>query len=205
MFGSTEGNDCWRPDFFKKMFDFGIHANLLEFTDQRPSPDHLPIYEAKMIWHFSHRSSTYEGVSPAERNNGQARDVTDAELDDPDFEIMPRCWTTKAAFQERVAGRNWTQGWVLSMRDVTNATNERSTIFALRPFLPSNDKLPSTFVDRPAPEVAALTANLSLDYVARQKIGCTNLASFIVEQFPILPPPSAPPSGSPSSLPGCWS
>ncbi|MBB2793629.1 UNVERIFIED_ORG: hypothetical protein GGD58_002488 [Rhizobium pisi] len=191
VFGASEGGDFWRPDFFKKMFDFGIHADLLEFTESRPSVDHLPIYEAKMIWHFNHRSSTYQGVPEADRNNGQAREMSEAELSNPDLEIAPRCWTTRAAFSVRTSGREWGRDWVLSMRDVTNATNERSAIFAIRPFLPSNDKLPSIFIPRMATEVAALTANLSslsLDYVARQKIGGTNLASFIVEQFPVLPP-----------------
>ncbi|WP_245496078.1 Eco57I restriction-modification methylase domain-containing protein [Rhizobium ruizarguesonis] len=193
FFGTTEGDDCWRPDFFKKMFDFGIHADLLDFADHRPSEQHLPVYEAKMIWHFSHRQSTYEGASETDRKNGQARDACERELADPDWEATPRCWTTKEAFKARTSGRNWDRSWVMSMRDVTNATNERSAIFAVRPFLPSNDKLPSVFVIFPAPLVACLLGNLSsltLDFVARQKIGGTNLASFIVEQFPILPPSS---------------
>lgn len=42
-----------------------------------------------------------------------------------------------------------------------------------------------------APYIAALQANLAslaLDFVARQKIGGTNLNFFIVKQFPVLPP-----------------
>lgn len=77
------------------------------------------------------------------------------------------------------------------MQDVTNATNERTAIFSVRPYLPSNDKLPSVFVRFPAAEVACLVANLSsfvFDYVARQKIGGTNLGGYIVEQLPVLPP-----------------
>lgn len=191
VFGTTAVSDSWRPDFFKKMFDFGIHANLLEFTEHQPSSQHLPVYEAKMIWHFNHRFSTYEGVSDSDRRNGQARDAVQRDLANPFWEATPRCWTTEDAFKARVSGRSWNRSWVMSMRDVTNATNERSAIFAIRPFLPANDKLPSVFVEHPARHVACLIGNLSslaLDFVARQKIGGTNLASFIVEQFPILLP-----------------
>ncbi|MGA7807092.1 MAG: hypothetical protein WCB02_21045, partial [Bradyrhizobium sp.] len=96
-----------------------------------------------------------------------------------------------SSFVDRMDGRNWNPAWFLSMRDVTNATNERTAIFSVRPRLPSNDKLPSVFVRFPAPEVACLVANLSsfvFDYVARQKIGGTNLGGYIVEQLAVLPP-----------------
>lgn len=66
----------WQPQFFKKMFDFDIHANLLEFSAIRPSVNHLPVYEAKMINYFNHRSSTYEGVSARDIDNGQARELS---------------------------------------------------------------------------------------------------------------------------------
>jgi hypothetical protein len=88
-------------------------------------------------------------------------------------------------------GRSWEASWFLSMRDVTNATNERTAIFSVRRCLPANDKLPSVFVRFPAQEVGCLVANLSsfvFDYVARQKVGGTNFGGYLVEQLPVLPP-----------------
>lgn len=190
-FGETGVLDRWHPEFFKKMFDFGIHQDQLEFTTSQPSADHLPLYEAKMIRHFSHRASTYQGVSDEDVKNGQARDADVKELADPHWEPTFRCWTHKENFEKRFADRNWKYGWLLCMRDKTNATNERTAIFSVRPFLPSNDTVPSVFVRHPAESVAALLANLSslvVDLVARQKVGGLNLAAFIVEQFPILTP-----------------
>lgn len=122
---------------------------------------------------------------------GSARHVLESELTDANVEIYPRCWVKQSDFAARMVDRNWQRDWFLSMRDVTNATNERTAIFSLRPRMPANDKLPTIFVRTEPSEVAALYANLAalvLDYVARQKVGGTNLASFIVEQFPILPP-----------------
>ncbi|MBN8633099.1 MAG: N-6 DNA methylase [Rhodobacterales bacterium] len=190
-FGDTEGLDRWRPEFFKKMFDFGIHQDQLEFTTSQPSADHLPLYEAKMIRHFSYRASTYQGVSDEDVKNGQARDAETVELADPNWEPTFRCWTHRENFERRFADRNWKHGWLLCMRDKTNATNERTAIFSVRPYLPSNDTVPSVFVNYPAKSAAALLGNLSslvVDLVARQKVGGLNLAAFIVEQFPILTP-----------------
>jgi hypothetical protein len=190
IFGLREADDAWNPEFFKKMFDFGIHANLLTFSPSRPSDDALPVYEAKMVNIYNHRFSTYADVSPGV-DKGNARDAEAAELEDTNWTVTPRCWVQSEVFKKRMEGRNWDRSWFLSMRDVTNATNERTAVFVIRPYLPANDKLPSVFVQRPARDVACLVANLSslvFDYVARQKVGGTNLGGYIVEQLPVLRP-----------------
>jgi len=144
-----------------------------------------------MVSIFNHRYSTYADVDRGDRDKGNARESELTELQDPDWGISPRCWVTKDTFKARMDGRDWDYPWFLSMRDVTNATNERTAIFCLRPYLPSNDKLPSVFVRFPAQDTACLVAILSsyvLDYVARQKVGGTNLGSYIAEQLPVVSP-----------------
>jgi hypothetical protein len=191
IFGLREENDAWDPEFFKKMFDFGIHSHLLTFSPHRPSANALPVYEAKMVNIYNHRFSTYADVSPTDFDKGNARDAETAELKDPNWTVTPRCWVEPEVFEKRMEGRNWTRSWFLSLRDVTNATNERTAVFVIRPYLPANDKLPSVFVQRSAQDIAFLVANLSslvVDYVARQKVGGTNLGGYIVEQLPVLRP-----------------
>ncbi|MGJ4927510.1 Eco57I restriction-modification methylase domain-containing protein [Bradyrhizobium sp. HKCCYLRH3095] len=190
-FGDTSRDSCWKPDFLKKMFDFGIHQDLLEFAVVPPSSAHLPLYEAKMVAHFTHRAATYQGVSAENVANGKARYPEDFELTDPNWEPTFRCWTTRRNFELRMEGRRWDNGWLLCMRDKTNATNERTAIFSVRPFLPANDTLPTIFIRSEPRYVAGLLANLCsliVDFIARQKVGGLNLAAFIVEQFPILSP-----------------
>lgn len=188
---SLEGVGSWQPEFFKKMFDFGIHKDLITFSRNRPSLEHLPIYEAKMIWLYDHRASTYADVSDEKIEEGKARYPTTTELGDISFEPSCRCWVRKTDFTARIGDKNRGRGWLISMRDKTNATNERTGIFAFRPFAPSNDTLPSVFIDASPEQCAALVANLSalvVDFVVRQKVGGLNLAAFIVEQLPILTP-----------------
>lgn len=81
--------------------------------------------------------------------------------------------------------------WLMGFRGITNATNERSYISTLVPRLAAGNSLPLMHTSWDAPYIAALQANLAslaLDFVARQKIGGTNLNFFIVKQFPVLPP-----------------
>lgn len=173
------------------MFDFGIHQKLLEFTVMKPSDDHLPLYEAKMISHFSYRAATYQNVSQEGISNGKARYPEMYELSDPCWEPTFRCWTKKENFERRMEGRDWDRGWLICMRDKTNATNERTAIFSVRPYLPGNDTVPTIFIRSEPKSVAGLLGTLSslvVDFIARQKVGGLNLAAFIVEQLPILPP-----------------
>jgi hypothetical protein len=79
----------------------------------------------------------------------------------------------------------------MGFRGITNATNERSYISTVVPRLAAGNSLPLMHTGWGAPHIAALQANLAslaLDFVARQKIGGTNLNFFIVKQFPVLPP-----------------
>jgi hypothetical protein len=81
--------------------------------------------------------------------------------------------------------------WFVGFRGITNATNERSFISTVVPRLAAGNSLPLLLTGWGALHIAALQANLaslSLDFVARQKIGGTNLNFFIVKQFPVLSP-----------------
>lgn len=83
--------------------------------------------------------------------------------------------------------------WLMGWRDICRATDERTVIASVIPRVAVGNKIP---LIRPASNIsasqtAALTANLSsltLDFVARQKIGGTTLNYFYLKQFPILPP-----------------
>ncbi|MEW8959258.1 MAG: DNA methyltransferase [Moorella sp. (in: firmicutes)] len=82
--------------------------------------------------------------------------------------------------------------WFLGFRNITNATNERSCIFSVIPRMGVGNSTPIMLLEQKNHSViACLAANFScliLDYVARQKIGGTNLNFFLVKQLPVLPP-----------------
>ncbi|MDD3018126.1 MAG: N-6 DNA methylase [Comamonas sp.] len=83
--------------------------------------------------------------------------------------------------------------WLMGWRDICRSTDERTVIAAVVPRVGVGNKIPLFF---PAPNIspaqaAALLGNLSslsLDFVARQKIGGTTLNYFYMKQFPVLPP-----------------
>ncbi|HXK44077.1 MAG TPA: hypothetical protein PKV82_14765, partial [Anaerolineae bacterium] len=153
----------------------------------RGEETYLPLYEAKMIWHYDHRFGTYEGVSDRASTHLPTPDAR--QHADPNFIIMPWYWVDAAEVQARLG--KWQRGWLLGFRNVTNATNERTAIFSLLPLAGVGNSLPILLLGESAPNVACLVGNLSgliFDWVVRQKLAGVNMNFFYVQQFPVLPP-----------------
>ena len=83
-------------------------------------------------------------------------------------------------------------GYLLGFRNICRSTDERTTIATLMPLSAVGHSAPLIFSKEVgAKDLAALLANLCsipLDFVARQKLGGTNLTFGYLKQFPILPP-----------------
>lgn len=148
-----------------------------------PSPEHVPMYEPKLIHQFDHRWATYE--------NGRTRDLADSEKESPSLSVRTRWWAPQVEVDERIADR-WERDWLLCWRDIARSTDVRTLIAAIIPRVAVGNSAPIMFpADEESSTVAALYGNLNsfaLDYVARQKAGGTNLNYFIIKQLPILPP-----------------
>ena len=78
-------------------------------------------------------------------------------------------------------------GW----RDITNSTNERTTIADIIPLAAVGHKFLLMFPSTTARRAAALLGSLNsfvFDFVARQKIGGVSLPYFTMKQVTVLPP-----------------
>ncbi|WP_343216968.1 Eco57I restriction-modification methylase domain-containing protein [Chloracidobacterium aggregatum] len=149
---------------------------------------YLPLYEAKMIWHYDHRYGTYEGMDS--RSGTQLPTPDGRQHADPQFVVQPWYWVPAEEVRARLA--DWKRGWLMGFRDVTNATNERTAIFSLLPKVGAGHTLPILLTsDISALHFPSLLANLNVlafDWVLRQKIGGAHLTFFILRQLPVLPP-----------------
>lgn len=83
--------------------------------------------------------------------------------------------------------------WLMGWRDVTSAHVLRTTIASVVPRVGAGNNMPLMLFGSDAQPglLAALLGNLSsltLDFVARHKVGGTHLNYFIYKQLPVLPP-----------------
>jgi hypothetical protein len=147
----------------------------------QPDQGSVPLYEPKYFHQFDHRwASTIDG---------KECDFTDAEKIDPNRFVAPRYYYPTSDLVERF-GSVWDRAWVIAWRRIARSTDERTFIATV---LPSTAIPHTARVILPAKErvanAASLLANLGafvFDYVARQKVGGTDVSSFIVEQLALL-------------------
>ncbi|MFN7152895.1 MAG: Eco57I restriction-modification methylase domain-containing protein [Acidovorax sp.] len=166
---------------FSTMFHMSNDSHLFAVE---PGPDRLPLYEAKLVHQFDHRWATY---TP----DGDSRDMTLAEKQNPSALVTPRYWVSKAEVAQRLQDRSWTQKWLIGWRDICRATDERTVIASVTPLVGVGHTMPLFTTTTDSTLTAALLGNLCsliLDYCARVKVGGTHLTYGYFKQFPVLPP-----------------
>lgn len=163
---------------FLRMFDMSNDSHLF-ITE--PQEGYVRLYEAKMFWHYDHRWSTFEG--------DDTRELTIDEKTKPHYFALPRYWISKSEVDSKLG--NFSKQWLIAFRDITNITNERTTIFSVIPRGGAGHTAPLIFSNKANNPLVCLLScfnSIILDYFARQKVGGVHLTYNYLRQFPTLPP-----------------
>lgn len=155
---------------------FKLNGNIFEKGDQR----YLPLYEAKMIHHYNHRW--------ASSNADDEREMDAGFYAGPNNVVMPRYWVVEDEVERQLKGK-WDRKWLMGFRNITNTTNERTIISSVFSLCAVGNSMPLIFSDKILISGIILNSNLISfiqDYVARQKVGGTNLTFGYFNQFPVL-------------------
>ncbi len=152
--------------------------------------EYVPLYEAKMVYHYNHR---YSDFSKTDGERAHILPKTSLEkLKDMTYEPIPFYWVKKSDMERRYVDKNWDRKWALGFRDVTDSrASARSFVGTVIPYVAVGNKYPLMLTDQEPRFVSLLQANLTsicFDYFSRQKIGGLTMNFFIVKQLPVLPP-----------------
>ncbi|MFZ2587976.1 MAG: restriction endonuclease [Alphaproteobacteria bacterium] len=154
--------------------------------------EYRPLYVGKMIWHFDHRASSVGVNEDALHVAANSDYTTPAQHQDPAYTPEPQYWVDWAEAQPKLGSL----GYLLTFRDITNATNARTMVASIIPASSCGNTLPILLpengnADGYVTTASTLAANFSafaFDYIARMKAQGTHLNWYIVEQLPVLPP-----------------
>ena len=120
------GENPWSLSFMR-MFDMSNDSGLFK---AEAGEECLPLYEAKMFWHYDHRWGDYANDA---RTTGRGLAETSLQLyQDPCYRITPRYWVPINEVEGRLEGR-WRYKWLLGWRDITSAKLVRTSVFGLIP------------------------------------------------------------------------
>lgn len=170
--------NIWSLKFYSQ-FHMSNDSHLFEET--RPNSDYIPLYESKFIWHYNHRNSTFEDSSVRTATN----DVSIEQSDDPTYKIKPWYWIKREEVEARTDEK-----YFIGFRNISNVTNERTSIFSLVPFSGVGHSMPLVSINDVDNKFLflGLVSSLFFDFLVRQKLGGTNLTYAYVYQFPTLSP-----------------
>ncbi|MDZ8028322.1 MAG: Eco57I restriction-modification methylase domain-containing protein [Nostoc sp. DedQUE11] len=177
-------NDCtgYNPWGVSFMAMFHMSNDSALFKDD-VADAFVPLYEAKMFYHFDHRWATY--------HNKEVKNFTDIDKTNPNSFVTPRYWISQREVENRLANK-WDREWLISLRDITDSRNERTAIFTILPKVGTANPANTLFIESSHyKKVSCLIGNfnsLIFDFVAKQKVGGTHLAFYILKQLPVLPP-----------------
>ncbi|MCK6211558.1 N-6 DNA methylase [Georgenia sp. EYE_87] len=183
---------------FTRLFDMANDSEIFSTADQLAAEDAqfdgwawndgerrwLPLYEAKLLFHYDHRYSTYADATQAHLNKGTLPKISLEAHDSPAVETLTRYWLPDEAVTIAV-GDHWDREWFLGWRDITNASNERTFVPSVLPRSAVGHVFPIAFPANPdgAPLLQATWSSLVCDYVARQKLSGTHMTYGIMEQL----------------------
>jgi hypothetical protein len=185
--------DPWK---FKGLLMFMMNTASALFRTTTDFPKGLigegfvPLYEGKMVQAYDHRAASVVVNTRNVNRQGQPEATTLEQHKDPQFTATPRYWVAATDVEHKLS--SWSRPWLLGVKDVTSATNERTAIFTVMPRVGVGHKIPLILVFPDNIQlVACLLANLNclvFDFVARNKVGGNSMGYFILKQLPVLVP-----------------
>jgi type I restriction-modification system DNA methylase subunit len=195
LINEETGENPWGVSFMR-MFDMSNDSHLFRTRQQleaegftlwgnkikRSEEVWLPLYEAKMIWHYDHRFGSYAGVDS--RTSTQTPTPTLEQYQDPNYQILPWYWVAESKVKEITEDK-----WFIGFRNVARATDIRTGIFSLIPISGVGNSMPVMFSNKTKVETILLNSIISsivFDFVTRQKIAGINFNFFYLEQLPVL-------------------
>jgi hypothetical protein len=165
-----------------QVFNETHEANLL--VQDKMDNDVLPLYEGKLFNQFDHRFASYV-------NANQVKNFSIQDKQNPGTFVRTRSFIPRDLWNERIAQEDYNAAWILAFRRITNATNERTSIFCILPTCITSSQSPIVKTNQDAISVASLLGNLNsiiFDYVVRRRVGGTDLNHFIIHQLQIITP-----------------
>lgn len=196
LINEATGENPWGVSFKQGLFNMSSDSHLFRTRQQleeggfalwgnkmkRGNEVWLPLYEAKMIWHYDHRFGSYEGVES--RTSTQTPTPSKEQYQDPCYQILPWYWVKEENVKDIT-----TDKWFIGFRNITNNTNERTTVICLVPESGVGHSMPlilTSFGRLNQGVLLSVMSSCVFDYFVRQKIGGVNMTFGYVMQFPVI-------------------
>lgn len=188
VINSTIKEKSFDVGFWGEMFNMTRAQKFLHNSIDISNSSFSPLYEAKYFYHFDHRYATFEGKSSEDCMKGNTDYLTDNDKSDLKLPFF-RYFVNRSEVISKCQKYELEKKWLLCVRSITSATNERTVISAIIPKKGVGNSANIALVNDPlkAAHLIGTFNSLLTDFIAQTKVGNQNFNIYIIEQLPILP------------------
>jgi len=178
--------------FFKKTFKnvrFGriVHfTSHAEFISKQKTDNNIPIYEGKFFNQFDGRFSGFNGVNDDLRFGNKTSSVKLDESNKRISDYFPesRFFINKEKWLQ--LSKNHNEKFMLVWRSLTSATNTRTCIATVLPFIPASQSVQFlTTNQNDLLYLAGLFNSVTFDFILKKKLGGIDLTQSVINQIPV--------------------
>ena len=172
VLSADRGEDLWEFQTRPGLFHMGNDAALFVAPSEASSTD-VRLYEAKMAHLFNHRWANLSG------------EIESPDPTNPSDLARPRSYVPATEVSRRL---KVVTPFLTGVRDITNATNERTLISLVLPSEGVGHNITLFETRRDAVLLCACFSTLMCDFISRTKLGGTHMSAFVLRQLPIPTP-----------------
>jgi hypothetical protein len=178
--------------FFKNVFDqvrFGriVHfTSHAEFISKEKADDNLPIYEGKFFHQFDGKFSGFNGVADELRYGNKSSSVIldESKKNLTDYFPESRFFINREKWLH--LSKNHTEKFMLAWRSLTSATNTRTCIATVLPFIPASQSVQFlTTNQNDLLYLAGLFNSVVFDFILKKKLSGIDLTQSVLNQMPV--------------------
>lgn len=161
---------------FGRIVHLNIHAQDIK---QSPGDDLLPIYEGKFFNQYNGKFAGFNGVSEVRRYGNKASAVPlNGQTPESRFFISKQRWLDLS--------KNHRQPYMLAWRSLTSASNTRTCIATILPFIPAIQSVQFLTSEKEnLLYLCALFNSVVFDFVVKKKLSGIDLTQSVINQMPV--------------------
>lgn len=178
--------------FFKNVYEkvrFGriVHfTNHAEFISKKKSIDNIPIYEGKFFNQFDGKYSGFNGVPDELRYGNKSSSVNINEEKKEILDYFPESRFFISAEKWQQLSKNHKAEFMLAWRSLTSATNTRTCIATILPFIPASQSVQFLTTNKnDLLYLVALFNSVVFDFILKKKLSGIDLTQSVINQMPV--------------------
>lgn len=178
--------------FFKNVYEnvrFGRIVHLTshaEFIRKEKAKDNVPIYEGKFFNQFDGKFSGFNGVADELRYGNKSSSVNIDEAKKTIVDYFPESRFFINAEKWIQLSKNHSEKFMLAWRSLTSATNTRTCIATVLPFIPASQSVQFlTTYQNDLLYLSGLFNSVVFDFILKKKLSGIDLTQSVINQMPV--------------------